>query len=143
MVSGSIPGSGPGAARPVVDGLFQQGPEGWRLIGGRCGACGQHHFPATTTCPWCSSETVSDVELSDHGTLWGWTAVTAPPPGYRGEVPFGFGVVELPEPLRVVTRLTEADPARLAFGQPMHLEVVPLHTDEEGYAVLTWAFAPR
>ena len=35
----------------------------------------------------------------------------APPPGYLGEVPFGFGVVELDEGLRVLGRLTESDPA--------------------------------
>ena len=46
-----------------------------------------------------------------------WTAVTAAPPGYTGAVPFGFGVVELTrERLRVVTRLTEADPAALDVG---------------------------
>ncbi|MHB8669019.1 MAG: Zn-ribbon domain-containing OB-fold protein [Acidimicrobiales bacterium] len=132
----------PGAGRPVREGLFQEGPEGWRLIGGRCAGCGQDHFPATSSCPWCSSEAVSEAELPDRGILWGWTAVTAAPPGYRGEVPFGFGVVELTGALRVVSRLTEADPGRLTFGQPMHLEVVPLHTDEEGRPVLTWAFAP-
>ena len=37
--------------------------------------------------------------------------MTAPPPGYQGEVPYGIGVVELPEGVRVITRLTESDPA--------------------------------
>jgi uncharacterized OB-fold protein len=68
--------------------------------------------------------------------------VTAAPPGYRGEVPFGFGVVELPEGLRVLSRLTEADPARLRAGQAMALVVVPLHVDDEGRSVTTFAFAP-
>ena len=67
--------------------------------------------------------------------------MTAAPPGYGGEVPFGFGVVELPEGVRVVTRLTEADPSLLRFGQPMQLEVVPLH-ESEGDAVVTYAFGP-
>ena len=58
------------------------------------------------------------MELSRQGTLWAWTAVTAPPPGYQGEVPFGIGVVELPEGVRVITRLTESDPGALAEGQP-------------------------
>jgi uncharacterized OB-fold protein len=49
-------------------------------------------------------------------------------------------VVELPEGVRVLTRLTEADPANLRFGQDVRLELVPLHTDDEGRAVLTWAF---
>ena len=118
---------------PVQEGLFDDG----QLIGGRCGACGEPHFPLLGTCPYCSADEVERVALSAEGSLWAWTAVTAPPPGYEGEVPFGFGVVELPEGLRVITRLTEADPARLRFGQAMQLEIVPL---QEG--VVTYAFAP-
>jgi len=82
------------------------------------------------------------VELSRQGTLWAWTAVTAPPPGYLGEIPFGVGVVELPEGVRVITRLTESDPAALAEGQSMELRVVPLHRDEDGNDVVIYAFAP-
>ncbi len=82
------------------------------------------------------------MELSRQGTLWAWTAVTAPPPGYQGEVPFGIGVVELPEGVRVITRLTESDPAALAEGQPMELRIVPLHKGDDGNDVVTYAFAP-
>jgi len=126
---------------PVRERLFAVDPDGRpHLVGGRCATCGEHHFPLLATCPYCSSTDVAETALSPLGTLWGWTAVTAPPPGYRGEVPFGFGVVELPEGLRVVTRLTEADPGKLRFGQKVRMELVPLHTDDEGRAVLTWAF---
>jgi uncharacterized OB-fold protein len=69
--------------------------------------------------------------------LWAWTAVTAAPPGYTGDVPYGFGVVELPEGLRVITRLTESDVDALSFGQAMRLTTVPLHDD-----VVTYAFEP-
>jgi uncharacterized OB-fold protein len=82
---------------------------------------------------------VETVTLSSEGTLWAWTAVTAAPPGYAGPVPFGFGVVELThEKLRVITRLTEPDPANLAFGQPMRLVADRLPADEGD--VVTWAF---
>lgn len=81
--------------------------------------------------------------LSQRGRLWAWTAVTAPPPGYRGPVPFGFGVVELPEGLRVVARLTEPDPSRLDYGQPMRLVTAPLHEADDGRTVVTYAFAPE
>lgn len=68
--------------------------------------------------------------------------MTTAPPGYRGDVPFGFGVVELAEGLRVITRLTEPVPERLEFGQSMQLVIAPLHTDEAGRVVVTYAFAP-
>jgi len=112
------------------------------LLGSRCASCGLHHFPRSDTCPYCSATGAQEVELSAAGRLWAFTAVTAPPPGYRGEVPFGFGVVELPEGLRVLSRLTEADPSALVEGQDMHLVLCPLHTDDEGREVLTYAFAP-
>jgi uncharacterized OB-fold protein len=124
--------------RPVHDGLFTDE----HLIGGRCGACSRHHFPAAAICPHCRSDEVARVALSDTGTLWGWTAVTAPPPGYHGDVPFGFGVVELPEGLRVISRLEEADPARLSIGMPMQFATAPLHTDDDGTIVVTYTFVP-
>ncbi|HLN42892.1 MAG TPA: OB-fold domain-containing protein, partial [Acidimicrobiales bacterium] len=108
----------------------------------RCDACGRHQFPRSDTCPYCAADGALPVELSGTGRLWTWTAVTTAPPGYRGEVPYGFGVVELPEGLRVVSRLTETDPARLSAGQPMRLVVVPVQVDEDGQ-VLSYAFAPQ
>jgi uncharacterized OB-fold protein len=125
-------------SRPVQEGLFTD----HRLIGGRCGACGRHHFPAALICPYCGAAEVARVELSETGTLWGWTAVTAAPPGYAGEVPFGFGVVELPEGLRVISRIEEADPGRFSFGAPVRFALEPVHTDEDGTEVVTYTFAP-
>lgn len=131
---------------PVRAGLFTgadaSGGEPAALVGGRCHACDRCHFPLSDICPYCSAPDTEAAELSRRGRLWAWTAVTAAPPGYRGEVPFGFGVVELPEGVRVVTRLTEPDPGRLREGQEMRLVTVPLHHDEEDREVLTYAFAP-
>ena len=118
---------------PVTEGIL----DGDRLVGGRCQACRRPHFPRTGTCPYCGHDGIDRIELSDHGTLWAWTTVTAPPPGYSGEVPYGFGVVELPEGLRVITRLTEPDANALVYGQPMRLTTVTLHDD-----VTTYAFEP-
>jgi uncharacterized OB-fold protein len=125
----------------VRDGLFTL-DESPRLLGGRCRDCGRHHFPRATTCPYCSSEHIEAASLSDRGTLWGWTAVTAAPPGYRGEVPFGFGVVELPEGLRVITRLSHPVDD-FTFGMSMRLQIVPLHTDDDGNTVVTYEFTPE
>jgi uncharacterized protein len=126
---------------PVHRGLFTD-TDPPRLIGGRCRTCEHHHFPRHLICPYCASGDTEEAELSTVGRLWAWTAVTHPPPGYKGEVPYGFGVVELPEGLRVVTRLTESDPGRLRFAEPMHLVLDPLHTDDEGRRVVTYAYAP-
>jgi uncharacterized OB-fold protein len=125
----------------VHDGLFTAGDDPC-LIGSRCADCNGHHFPRHETCPYCASDDVTPAELSRTGVLWAWTSVTAAPPGYRGDVPFGFGVVELPEGVRVITRLTEPDPSRLSLGQRVRLAIIPLHTDDEGNDVVTYAFEP-
>lgn len=129
------------ASADVVDGLWETDDDGTpHLLGGRCDACGRSHFPLGPRCPWCGVEPVAGVRLPRHGTLWAWTAVTAAPPGYEGPVPFGFGVVELDDGLRVVTRLTEADPGALRFAQPMVLVLDGVGPD--GAPPRTWAFAP-
>ena len=127
----------------VREGLFTDpdaGPPA--LLGSRCAACGSVLFPRADACTYCATEDPDPVELSGTGTLWAWTAVTAAPPGYTGEVPFGVGVVELPEGVHVIARLTESDPAALATGQPMELRIETLHRDDEGNDVVTYTFAP-
>ena len=125
---------------PVHPGLFTDATDEPHLVGGRCRECTRHHFPVLPGCPYCSAEpeAIERVELPRRGTLWGWTAVTAPPPGYTSEVPFGFGVVELPaDGLHVMTLLTEPDPLRLAAGDAMRFTTVAV-----GDGISSWAFEP-
>lgn len=129
---------------PVREGLFRVGADGTpRLLAGRCACCTRLHFPRSGVCPYCGEADVGEAALAGPGTIWASTAVATAPPGYRGEVPYGFGVVELAEGLRVITRFTEADPARLEPGEPVRLEVVPLYVDDDGRTVVTYAFAPE
>ena len=129
------------AARAISEGLFELGADdAITLVGGYSPASGRYHFPLLDLCPYTGATDIERVALSTEGTLWAWTAVTAAPPGYAGPVPFGFGVVELTrERLRVITRLTEPDPANLSFGQPMRL-VADTLPGEAGEPVTTWAF---
>jgi uncharacterized OB-fold protein len=130
-------------APPVHEGLFAEDEQGAPYLrGGRCGACGRLQFPMASTCPACGGDAIEEVRLADHGTLWGWTAVTAPPPGYLGDVPFGFGVVELADGLRVITRIEEPDPSRLEFGMPMTLTLVELTGPDAQQPVTTYTFVP-
>jgi uncharacterized OB-fold protein len=129
--------------RPVAPDLFTLGPEGPRLITGRCVACAKPHFPAAPFCPYCGAEGCRRELAGPAARLWLWTAVTSSPPGYRGPVPYGFGVVELDGGLRVVTRLTEPRPERLYAGQPMRLVATPVYTEDDGRPVVSYAFAPE
>jgi uncharacterized OB-fold protein len=68
------------------------------------------------------------------------TTVNNRPPGYEGSVPFGFGVVELPEGIRIISRIT--DPQRSQAGTAVQLIIETLCTDADGREVITYAFAP-
>lgn len=129
--------------RAIQDGLFRLEGGDLVLVGGYSPSSGRYHFPVAPVCPYTGADDVEEVALSSTGTLWSWTAVSAPPPGYEGEVPYGLGVVELDGGLRVVGRLTESDPGSLENGQPMRVVADAVFVDDEGADVITWAFAPQ
>jgi uncharacterized OB-fold protein len=129
--------------RSIAPDLFDpDAPDGPVLHGGYSPTSGLHHFPRFARCPYTGADDVEPAALPATGTLWLWTAVTAAPPGYTGPVPFGFGVVELPIGLRVITRITEADPAALDAGMPVRLVAEVVAVDDDGTEVVAWAFAP-
>ncbi|MGH3849211.1 MAG: Zn-ribbon domain-containing OB-fold protein [Pseudonocardiaceae bacterium] len=119
-----------------------------QLIGSRCGDCGATTFPAQQRCPRCSGATMTELLLPRGGTLVTWTTQGFPPgPPYAGPTgkaftPFGVGLVQLGDVIRVEGRLTENDPDKLQFGMDVELTMVPLSTDDEGNEVVTFAFAP-
>src|SRR2546428_13277323 len=129
--------------RAITEGLFVIEGEGPRLVAARCPACGKLHFPAAPVCPYCGADGATVTRVGPAARLCLYTAVHSRPPGYRGEVPYGFGVVELEGGLRVITRLTESRLERLRPGLPMHLVVEPLFRDGEGRTVLCYAFRPE
>jgi uncharacterized OB-fold protein len=128
---------------PIAPGVLEVRDDGSiDLVGGYSPSSGLHHFPLLDTCPFTGARDVERVLLTRDATVWAWTAVTAAPPGYHGPVPYGFGVVELVrERLRIVTRLAEADPARLTFGQPVTLVPERLPAADGDGEVVTWCFA--
>ncbi|MGW5382649.1 Zn-ribbon domain-containing OB-fold protein [Nocardia sp. NPDC003963] len=125
-------------------------PDGdFRLVGGACAECGATVFPVQELCPRCSRPSVAAVNLPGEGVLVAWTTQGfLPGPPYLGDttaqtfVPFGVGLVQLGDVIRVEGRLTENDPAKLEFGMRVGLTTVALGTDTAGDDVLTFAFQP-
>ena len=120
-----------------------------KLIGSRCTECGATTFPAQTRCPRCSRTTMSELALPQRGTLVSWTTQGFPPViPYAGDetgasfTPFGVGLVQLDDVVRVEARLTESDPAKLRFAMDVELEIVPFYVDDQGDEIMTFAFAP-
>lgn len=126
---------------PLKEGLFiGTDAASVRLLGGGCPNCSRISFPAQAICPYCSADGCAAVPLSPRGRLLLCTTVINRPPGYDGPLPFGFGVVELAEGIRIITRVTHFDQAQP--GQTMRLTLEPLHTDGGGRQVVMYAFEP-
>jgi uncharacterized OB-fold protein len=134
---------------PVIDGLFREADHGTaRLLGGKCPSCGASFFPKQWSfCrnPACGGQTLDDVELSTHGSLWSFTDNRyAPPPPYPATEPFepyGVAAVELAgEQMIVLGQLAAGtDIGTLAVGQEMELVVEPLYeTPDEVRTVWRW-----
>jgi uncharacterized OB-fold protein len=120
-----------------------------QLIGSRCGVCGATTFPVQQWCPRCSSPEMSELLLPRRGTLIAWTTQGfLPGPPYAGRetaenfTPFGVGLVQLGDVVRVEGRLTENDPAKLQFGMEVELTMVPFTSDDDGNEIVTFAFQP-
>jgi uncharacterized OB-fold protein len=130
---------------PLREGLLTTiDPEaGPRLLAGRCARCERLHFPAASDCPYCASADCTPIPVGPRATVDVFTLVERPPPGYRGTVPYGFGVVALPEGLLVVTRLAISALDLLREGENVRLVLEDLYVDDAGATVVGFAFAPE
>lgn len=87
--------------------------------------------------------------LPRRGTLWTFTTQEFLPkePYASGETqetfrPYGVGLVQLGDEVRVEARLTESHADALHIGMEVELDVVPFRTDDDGTEVVTFAFRP-
>ena len=120
-----------------------------QLIGSRCGSCGATTFPVQQRCPTLQRRrderavAAAAAEPSSPGPRRA-SRPGAPYAGPTGKdfVPFGVGLVQLGDVIRVEGRLTENDPAKLQFGQEVELTMVPFTTDADGNEIVTFAFQP-
>jgi uncharacterized OB-fold protein len=92
---------------------------------------------------------MAELLLPRRGTVVSWTTQGFPPsfdylgtPAGASFEPFGVGLVQLDDVVRVESRLTESDPEKLDFGMEVELRIVPFYVDGEGNEIVTFAFAP-
>ncbi|RII19364.1 hypothetical protein DSC45_07760 [Streptomyces sp. YIM 130001] len=142
----------PRTRTPVVEGWFTGEGEEFRLLGTRCQACRNVHFPredAYCRNPACTGDELAVVPLSRHGRIWSFTDGR-----YRPPAPY-LSDPEIPwEPYTLIAAELEAErmvvlgqaapgvtPAELAVG--MTVRVVPgiLGGDAETLWT-TWNFEP-
>jgi uncharacterized OB-fold protein len=135
--------------RPIAPDVFTWPSDDPHLLGSRCDGCGTVVFPAAFGCPKCGRTGMAGIELATRGTLWTWTSQEfLPKEPYAGpetEADFAgylMGFVELPEGVRVVTRLTGLEKDEVRIGMELELVILPFTVDPDGTEVVAYGFRP-
>ena len=133
---------------PIKQGLFSlplSPVEQVKLMGSRCKDCDEISFGKQQTCSNCGGRNMEEMPLSRKGKLWTYTVIRHKPPGdYKGPdpfVPFGLGLVELPEGIRVLSPI-QCDLERMAIGMELELDIYSLYLDENNNEVMSFRFKP-
>lgn len=115
------------------------------LQGSKCRNCGEVALGIASSCQNCAGVELDVIPLSKDGILWSYTVIRNRPPGdYKGPdpfVPFGEGLVELPEGIRVKTPLG-GDPEQLKIDTKMRFHAYKLYEDADGNEVIAFRFDP-
>jgi uncharacterized OB-fold protein len=133
---------------PVARNLFTDGAVGARLQGSRCATCKTPYFPKSAVChnPECGESRMEDAAFGPSGTLWSCAIQDYPPPAPakfdKPYTPYAMGVVDLDDGLRVLGRMSVADPRSLEPGIRVELVVEALCHDADGNEITTWKFKP-
>ena len=122
-----------------------EGPEPPRLIGSRCGACGEHYYPTRQVCAKaeCLSRDLTEVLLGPYGTLYTHTFVHIPIFGSsRSDLKkYAVGQVDLDEGPRIQSVLM-GEPGAFRIGQRMVLTLDVLRQDKDGNDMMIFRFMP-
>jgi len=116
-----------------------------RLAGIRCRDCGEVFFGKRISCENCSGQNMQALSFGKKGILWSYTIIqNPPPPGYKVPgpfKPFGLGLVELPEGIRVLSPI-DGPLEKLKIGLPLECRIYPLYVNKEGQEVMAFKFQP-
>jgi uncharacterized protein len=116
-----------------------------RLVGSKCAVCGEVALGTVSSCPSCAGDRMNAIRLAETGMLWTFTVIRNRPPGdFRGAdpfVPFGEGLVELPDGIRVLSPIG-GDVGKLTIGMGLKFEAYPLYQNGDGADVVAFRFVP-
>lgn len=111
------------------------------LLGGQCEKCETIIFPYEAFCHGCyDSDTVKEIKLSRHGTLYSYTILRSAPPGFTA--PYAVGYIDLPEGVRLFSQIVNCNFDCLTVGMEVELVVGPLRRTEEGVEIIGYKFRP-
>lgn len=119
--------------------FFWNGLRDNKLLIQRCKGCGTLRHPPRPMCPHCRSLAWEAVESSGRGTVYSYVMPHEPKFPFF-EYPYVVALVELEEGIRVVSNLTDIDPADVTVGMPV--EVYFQSFDAAGEDLVLHQFRP-
>jgi uncharacterized OB-fold protein len=112
---------------PFVDNLAAG-----KFVATQCKKCGKKYFPPRADCPYCITSEIEWFEVKSKGKLLTYTEVQYGPLGFEAEQPYVIGIVEFPEGIKVLSRISKKiEVAKIKVG--MELNVVPIKLNEEKF----------
>jgi uncharacterized OB-fold protein len=112
---------------PFVDNLAAG-----KFVATQCKKCGKKYFPPRADCPYCITSEIEWFEVKSKGKLLTYTEVQYGPLGFEAEQPYVIGIVEFPEGIKVLSRISKkVEVVKIKVG--MELSVVPVKLNEEKF----------
>jgi len=112
------------------------------LLGSRCTSCGKVFFPQQALCTSCFQEgTLQEQPLALRGKLYSFTIVereSLAPKGFQ--VPYVYGYVNLPEGVRVLSKIVGWAPETLQIDAEVELVLEEIRQNPEGQKVMGFRF---
>lgn len=131
---------------PVREGYFYEAhdqSEASYLIGSKCRICKSVLFPKIMVCPECLKEdTMEEVALSKRGTLYTYTVLYMPIPGYPA--PYIIGRTQLPEGPIITSPITgcEMKEGALNIGDDVELVIGKISETDKDEDIIGYMFRP-
>jgi hypothetical protein len=99
---------------------FYEGARRRELMLMRCESCGAWRLPSRPRCPDCWSTATEWARASGRGTLYSFGVMHQKFPGFEGEGPYQYSVVELEEGPRIFSNVVGVADTELRCGMPLH-----------------------
>ncbi|MGA9678746.1 MAG: Zn-ribbon domain-containing OB-fold protein, partial [Mycobacterium sp.] len=91
-----------------------------KLLIQRCAGCGDLRHPPRPMCPKCRSLDWEAIESSGRGTVYSYVMPHQPHFPFF-DYPYVVALIELEEGVRIVSNLTDIDPADVTVGMPVQV----------------------
>ncbi len=97
-------------------------PSRYRLEVYRCKKCGKLFFPKRLVCDSCRGREFELVQQCLTGKVLTYTVLHSAPPGFKKDMPYIVGVVELDNGVRLTAQIADIEPERVKTGMRVYME---------------------